>query len=490
VLGMTENGKTSLLIGVSTWQARTPAEMTTRPAAISVPVTNGALAPAGAPLVGSHEGSTGPMALADYDGDGDLDLFIGSRAIAMRYPVAPSSGLFKNEGGKFVVDADNSVLLRDVGLVSAAVFADVNGDGHPDLLVAREWDSILLLLNDGHGHFNRAPDSWGLSKWSSRWIGIATGDVDGDGKLDLVATSWGRNTAVHADSANPLLLYHGAFGAAGEEEMLLAQHDARLNAIAPLNPYARVRVAMPDLVSRVPTFAAYADANIDQVLGPAMSKVLTLKANTLDQMVFLNRGDHFEAVPLPREAQMAPASYVGVADFNGDGSEDIFLSQNFFPTDIGTPRYDAGRSLLLLGNGKGGFTAATGAQSGLIVYGDQRGAAYADYDGDGRLDLAVSQNGAATMLFHNRGAKPGLRIRVEGPSTNPDGVGVQLRLVYGNRMGPVREIEAGSGYWSQNGAIQVFGLTGTPTAVWARWPGGSETQTPVPAGARDVVVKR
>ena len=77
-----------------------------------------------------------------------------------------------------------------------------------------------------------------------------------------------------------------------------------------------------------------------------------------------------------------------------------------------------------------------------MVYGDQRGAAYADYDGDGRLDLAVSQNGAATRLFHNRGAKPGLRVRVQGPATNPDGVGAQIRVVYGDRMGPVREIEA------------------------------------------------
>src|SRR5205085_9720679 len=118
---------------------------------------------------------------------------------------------------------------------------------------------------------------------------------------------------------------------------------------------------------------------------------------------------------------------------------------------IGTPRYDTGRSLLLLGDGKGGFVPMSGARSGLIVYGDQRGAAYADYDGDGRLDLAVSQNGAATRLFHNRGAKPGLRLRVHGPPLNPDAIGAQVRLVYADRMGPVREVTAGSGYWSENG---------------------------------------
>src|SRR6185436_10696618 len=100
---------------------------------------------------------------------------------------------------------------------------------------------------------------------------------------------------------------------------------------------------------------------------------------------------------------------------------------------------DAGRSLLLTGDGKGGLTPVSGTSSGLVVYGDQRGAAYADYDRDGRIDLVVSQNGAATRLFHNRGAKRGLRIRLKGPASNPDGVGAQIRLVYGDRMGPARE---------------------------------------------------
>jgi hypothetical protein len=142
---------------------------------VRVPVTRGALG-AATPVVGSHE-SPPAIALGDYDGDGDLDLFVGSRAIPMKYPAPASSGVFRNEGGgNFVYDKENSLLLQNVGLVSAAVFADVNGDSFPDLLLAREWGSILLLLNDGHGHLSPAPDSWGLAKWTSRWNGIAVGD--------------------------------------------------------------------------------------------------------------------------------------------------------------------------------------------------------------------------------------------------------------------------------------------------------------------------
>src|SRR6185436_16845405 len=118
-----------------------------------------------------------------------------------------------------------------------------------------------------------------------------------------------------------------------------------------------------------------------------------------------------------------PAFAVNIADFDGDGNEDIFLSQNFFATPPETPRLDAGRGLLLRGDGAGRFKTVPSLESGIEVYGEQRGAAMADFDADGRIDLVVTQNGAATKLFHNVGAKPGLRVRLAGPQENPSGVG-------------------------------------------------------------------
>jgi len=487
VLGFATRDASHVIAGLSTWETAPAAGAPGLPAALTMSATARGVAPDATPLLPPLGSSAGPLALGDIDGDGDLDLFVGGRAIPGQYPRDASSWLFRNDAGRFVTDSLRSAALRDVGLVSAALFADIDGDGDADLVLAREWESILLLLNE-RGRFDAAPASWGLARWTSRWNGLAAGDLDGDGRVDLVATSWGRNTMMVADSARPLILLHGAIGSGGEEEMLLAREDARVHGLAPLNSYPRVRVALPDLASRLGTFAAYADATVDQVLGPLMPKVARRSAVSLDHMSFMNRGDHFEPRSLPAEAQVAPAFYAGIADFDGDGAEDVVLGQNFSATAVGIPRYDAGRGLLLTGDGSGRFGAMSGSRSGIRIYGDQRGAAYADFDRDGRLDLAVSQNGAATQLLRNRGAEPGLRVHLRGTPSNPGAIGAQVRVVFGDRMGPVRELQAGSGYWSQNGAIQLFGVPAKPTAVWVRWPGGAETRSPVAAGTTTISV--
>ena len=148
-----------------------------------------------------------------------------------------------------------------------------------------------------------------------------------------------------------------------------------------------------------------------------------------------------------------------------------------------------GFGLLLVGDGRGGFRAVDVAQSGVQIFGEQRGAAVSDYDRDGRTDLVIAQNGGATQLFRNSSAKPGLRVRLEGGDANPDAVGASVRLRFGERTGPRRELHAGSGYWSQDSAVAVLGMPEPPTEVWVRWPGGQETKSVVPAGAAEVVIK-
>jgi hypothetical protein len=485
--GREASASTRVVAGVSSWEGRTPGGAVTFAVGRS-----GERAGALGYIEGAAEMSSGPTALGDYDADGDLDLFVGGRAVTAQYPRAASSMLYRNdsESGRFVVDSAASRALAKMGLVSAAVFADMDGDADDDLLVAREWQSIQLLINE-RGSFRPAHGAQAqeLERWTSRWNGLATGDLDGDGRLDIVATSWGRNTMLQPDSGRPVVLLHGPFGPSGMEEMLIAQHDPRIGALAPLNSYPRVRVAVPDITDRVRRFVEYADASIEQVLGPAMARVTRRPIATLDHMVFLNRGDRFVGAALPMEAQHAPAFGVTVADYDGDGAEDVFLAQNFSFTALGLQRYDAGRGMLLLGDGRGHLSALDAQRSGIEIYGDQRGAAHADFDGDGRLDLVVAQNAEETRLLRNRGARPGLRVRLHGTSRNPDGIGALVRVVYASGMGPARQVQAGSGYWSQNGAVQVFGLSSAPVAVWVRWPGGTESRVSVPTGAGEIVVR-
>ncbi len=212
-----------------------------------------------------------------------------------------------------------------------------------------------------------------------------------------------------------------------------------------------------------------------------------LEAEVLSHLVLWNRGGRYEAERLAGEAQWTPAFYAGVADFDGDGHEDVFLAQNFYPTSVETPRYDAGRGLWLRGDGAGGLEPVPGQVSGVEVYGDSRGAGLADYDGDGRVDLAVTQNGAETVLYRNVGARRGLRVRVTGPPGNPWGVGARLRLVRADgTRGPVREIHAGSGYWSQDGAVQVLGGLEEATALEVAWPGGLSQTLPLEPGTLEI----
>ncbi len=438
--------------------------------------------------------STGPLAVADVYGDGRLDLFVGGRVIPGRYPEAADSRIYRNVGGRLQLDEENSRVLEKVGLVNGAVWSDLDGDGYPELILACEWGPIRVFKNE-HGHLHEITKELGLDRYTGWWRGVTTGDIYGDGRLDIIASNWGLNSDYQASSNQPARLYYGDFSDRGALDLIEAVYDPVLKVEVPRRARSTLAIIYPPLVGRFPTHKAYAKATLDQVLAVFPKPAGQVQATTLASMVFFNRTNFFEAVEMPYAAQIAPAFAVNVGDFDGDGNEDIFLSQNFFALSTGMPRsddagyrLDAGRGLWLRGVGGGRLEAVPGQKSGILIYGEQRGAALCDFDGDGRVDLAVSQNGAETKLYRNVLGKPGLRVRLNGPPGNPDGVGASMRLVFASRMGAAREIHGGSGYWSQDSVVQVMGCPKTPTQIWIRWPGGKTTTSPIPAGAKEIVV--
>ena len=420
----------------------------------------------------------GPLAAADIDGDGDLDLFAGGCAPPGRYPMPVPWAIYKQEDGKF------SVAAKGEGLVNSAIFSDLTGDGFPELVLACEWGNIRTFSNN-HGKFMETTTNLGLDRFQGLWNSIAAGDFDGDGRMDLVAGNWGRNCRENRHLGEPLRLYYGDVDQDGTTEVMEAYFDQGLRKYVPWATWETTAQAMPSINERYTNFTSYSTASVGEILGEQMSAMKFYSANVLDSMIFLNRGDHFEAKPLPMQAQWAPIFGISVADFDGDGYEDIFLAQNFFATTPDTSRCDAGRGLLLKGDGKGGFAPLSAAQSGIAIYGEQRGSAACDYDADGRADLAVAQNGAQTKLYRNDAGKPGLRVRLIGPSGNPTGIGASIRVGDGSRWGAACEVHAGSGYSSQDSAVHV--LCGEPRSrISVRWPGGKEITYAVPGDVREV----
>jgi hypothetical protein len=503
VLGLANgSGARFILAGSSNYESGS----SNAPVATAYPITPNA-------SIASFPGqlaSTGPLALGDLRGDGHLALFVGGRCLPGRWPEPADSLLFVDRGVGFQLDPTLSAAFRKVGLVSGAVFADVNGDGAPDLVLACEWGPLRLFVNHA-GHFEEETKAWGLDQYQGWWNGVAVGDFDNDGRLDLVASNWGLNSLYQnatgqrrlelalksPESSSPPndptlrlpLLYYGDFDSNGVLDLIEAEYAPDLGKVAPIKSRAALARGVPLLADKFRSYAEYNEADIDAVLGKRLPNPARLDANWLASTVFLNRGDHFEARMLPAEAQFAPAYGVVVADFDGDGNEDLFLTQNLFALEPTTARIDAGRGLLLRGDGHGRFAAVPGQESGIMMYGEGRGAAAADYDGDGRVDLLAAQNGGETKLYHNTLATPGLRVRLQGQPGNPNALGAVVRLGKEGHWGAARLVEGGGGYWSQDSPVQVMAKSAGAKDIQIRWPGGKLTVSEIPDGATEIVVR-
>ncbi len=377
-----------------------------------------------------------------------------------------------------------------MGHVNGAVFSDITSDGYPELILASDWSPIRVFQND-NGELQERTRDLGLADLKGFWRGVTTGDFNEDGRLDIVATNRGENSRYEANPQRPLRVHYGDINDDGTVDCIESRYEPAMEKEVPLRGFRVASKALPFLNQEIDSFEQYASSSVKEIYGSRLKATEQAEITALSSMVLLNRGDHFTPRKLPMEAQLAPAFGVNVADMDGDGHDDLFLSQNLFATNPGMSRNDAGRGLWLRGDGSAYFEAVPGHVSGVKVYGEQRGSAVSDFNADGRVDLVVTQNGNRTRLFQNEQATPGLRVRLRASEQNPTGVGAVIRLKRNNgEWGPAREVHAGSGYWSQNSAVEVMGLAGSSTKIKVRWPGGKSTTKRLKPSAKEVVLTR
>lgn len=476
-------GRRSLWVAISTFERG----QTSGPTALRFTAdTNSPSVQAGTPLVHGPP-NPGPLAAGDLDGDGDLDLFVGGRPGAGRYPEAADAVIFRNDDGEFHADPAASQPFRGLGIATAALITDLDQDGRPEIVVACEWGALRV--------FSRTDSTWvertaalGLDRFRGLWQTLEAGDFDGDGRLDLVAGNWGLNSYHQRTPKGPWSLAFGDFDGDGRISIIESYFEPTLGLVAPMRHREILAPELPWLIATFPKHADYARASLDQVLGEHASQASRVEATTLASMVLLNRGDHFESVPLPREAQWTPISSFAVADFDGDGDLDLVAAQNFFDVRDEDDRFDAGRGLLLLNDGAARWRVVPAEESGILELGEQRGTATADVDGDGRVDLALAVNGGPARLWQNHHATPGIRLRFDAGPMNPEGIGTQFRVLDVQGAGPLQEVRAGGGRFSQSSARPVVGHRGAARELWVRFPGQAPRTFPLPASLAEAVV--
>ncbi len=354
--------------------------------------------------------STGTVAAADVDDDGDVDLFLGSRSIPGRYPVTPASHLLINESDDGEVrfdDATEAIApgLGRVGLVTGAEWADFDGDGGIDLAVATEWGPVRFWRNVD-GRLEDSTGEAGLGDVRGWWYGLGAADVDGDGDVDLIGLNAGLNTKYGApDAEHPAVLFFGDMDDSGRAHLVEAK--CKDESMLPVRGRSCSSSAMPVIKRNFGTFRDFARADLPEIYSEErLDSALRLEADLLESGVWLNVSEPgrtaFEFLPFPRIAQISPAYASAFRDLNGDGFVDVVLAQNHDHREPETGLWRGGVGQLLLGRGDGTFDPMSPLESGILLRGDATSLESVDVDDDGIADLVATRNDDRVEVFLGR----------------------------------------------------------------------------------------
>ena len=380
---------------------------------------------------------------ADFDGDGDLDLFRGSRVSAGEFPITPDSYLFRNDNGVFKdVTLEVAPDLQKTGMVTSALWTDYNQDGWFDLIVVGEFMPITFYLNDKGKLI--LDDVASIPNSEGWWNSINSGDFDQDGDLDYIVGNMGLNTQYKASVKTPIKVYASDYDENGSIDPILTFYKEGKEV-----PIV-VRDVLHDQIStimrkRFSTYSSYAKATIKDVLSEEEIKnSKILRAVEMRSCMIENIGNNkFRMKPLPLEAQISPVFGTLVCDFNSDGFLDVLLVGNTDAFETYTGSYKASFGTLLLGNGEGDFRYVSQGDSGLYLEGDARSLGLVKTK-ESDMIIVANNNSKLQLLKFNSNIKTSLKL-----SANEATVLVFLK----NGKAERHEFPFGKGYLTQSSRV-------------------------------------
>lgn len=310
---------------------------------------------------------TARVVAGDFTGDGKPDLFVGGRLVPRNYPFPTRSYLLRNDGGRFtdVTQERASDLISPGGMITDAVWTDLDGDGRLDLVTAGQWMPIQVFKNEGTRFLN-VTASLGLPAMRGWWYSLAAGDFNHDGRIDLVAGNLGLNHTYTTSRDSMFGLYAGDFTGNRTTDVVLTQFaQGREYPIAGLATLGR---AIYTVGIKFPTYASFSNATVQDAFGAApLTHALHYQADTFASVYLENAGSGFTVTRLPQLAQISPIRGIVPYDVDGDGNLDLLVAGNLYDVEANTPRADAGNGLWLKGDGRGHFTPVPVGESGFFA---------------------------------------------------------------------------------------------------------------------------
>ena len=303
----------------------------------------------------------------DFDQDGDIDLFVGSRLDPTKYGIPVSSRLLENTGGQLMdVTHERIPQLKDLGMVTDAVWTDVDNNNKIDLVLVGEWMPITVFKNRGEG-FQKVSNT-GLEQTHGLWNNIIAHDINGDGLEELFVGNLGLNSRFNASIKQPFQLYINDYDNNETLDLIYAHYDETGN-LVPFSTKHQVTMQLPHLKKQFLKFTDYAGKTMEEIFGESLDKSLILKVETLASTMFVNNGGNYTGLPLPEIVQYSTANAMEFVDIDGDTKKELIIGGNFHAVQPELGQYDANFGIALKWQNDKWETIPY-KQSGLNIRGD------------------------------------------------------------------------------------------------------------------------